>query len=220
MTATISNYRAMVPSDADLTHILPDLRDKAVPIDVLSFDSANVNVHDVDSIRVITGSLGQFEQHRPLVANLRKGKPVVIIGNGVLESVRNLGWKYVAVIFTDEDHVKATGRAIADNRTSQFSHFDNDSLHAMLIALQQEGMPIEKFGFGPSEMEELEQLVKGSGDDDLHVPDGEPQEDVSNAAQTVVIEIHIPPELAEEVIPKLKEVSRLYEARGLAFNVA
>ena len=215
--STPAEYRALVPADADLVHILEDLRPLALPVEILVFDPENANEHDEDSIRVISGSLGLYEQHKPLVVNLRSGRPVVIIGNGMLESITGLGWKYVAVVLVDEDDDKAGGRALADNRTAQFGQFQNERLFEQLSKLQEHGVPVEVFGFGPDDMEELRKLVEG---DELRVPDGVPQEDVSDAVQTVVVEIHCPPGLADEVLPRLKAIAQEYEARGLTFNVA
>lgn len=220
----VNGMRSRVPSTANLSHILPELRNFAVPIGELVFDPSNVNHHDDMSIKVIAGSHQLYEQHRLLVVNIRNGVPVVIIGNGALQSCRNLGWKYIAATFVEEDHVKSAGRSIADNRTAHFSNFNTDSALTMLKALEAEGVETILFGAGEEYIEALMKLQEESntnldeGNDNVRVPDGEVQEDQSESIEAIVIEIHLPPEIATDAITKLKRVISAYE--GAILNIA
>lgn len=209
------NFRDQVPDDADLSYIEENLRYLAVPLDVLVPDPQNANIHDEESIRVIKGSFGLFEQHKPLVANLKGGVPIVRIGNGSLEALRKLGRIYVAVVFTEENEVKATGRAIADNQTARYAQYDPELMGAQLEALKTEGMDISAFGCGEDFVKDLLKQLETP----VEVPEGEPQE-APDQVEALVMEIHCPPEIGGELIPKLQAILAVYEARGVTFNVA
>lgn len=210
-----ADFRDQVPDDADLSYIEENLRYLAVSLAILIPDPQNANVHDDESIRVIQGSFGLFEQHKPLVANIRGGVPIVRIGNGSLEALRKLGRIYVAVVFTQENEVKATGRAIADNHTARFATYDPELMGAQLEALKAEGMDVSAFGCGDDFVNDLLKQLQS----DVEVPEGEPQE-APDQVETLVMEIHCPPEIGGELIPKLQAILAGYEARGVTFNVA
>jgi len=63
-------------------------------------------------------SLRRYGQRKPLVANLRGegAAPVLEAGSGTLEAARRLGWRFVAVVFAQDDERTARGYGAADNR--------------------------------------------------------------------------------------------------------
>lgn len=114
----------------DLSHITEDLRALATPIDALHEDPANANIHGERSLRSIMGSFARYGQRKPFVVN--KNGNIVQAGNGGLEAARRLGWTHVAAVFVEDDPLTHTGFAIADNRTAQLSHWDEDALVQLL----------------------------------------------------------------------------------------
>jgi DNA modification methylase len=125
-----------MPDEAELTHIAEDLRPLAVPIDDLVEDPANANIHDERSIRAIMASYARYGQRKPIVVN-RNGN-IIEAGNGQLDAARELGWTHIAAVFVDDDPTTHAGFAIADNRTAQLSHFDDDALARLIASVRSE----------------------------------------------------------------------------------
>ncbi len=131
----------------NLSYIAESLRPLAVPIDSLHEDPANARVgHDVERI---AGSLRQYGQRKPVVANrLQEGK--IEAGNGTFRAAKLLGWSHVAVVFVDDDAATAAGFGIADNRVGEFSRWDEDALRDVARAAG------DLFtGFEPAELDDL-----------------------------------------------------------------
>lgn len=125
------------PFDSDeLSHILPDLRDKAVPITEVVEDAANLRLHTDKSQAQLRESYAQFQQRKNVVVQVKKdGTKVVRAGNGTLRAIGALGKRWIAAAFVEEDDVSATAYAIADNRTAELSKWDLPALHRTLEAL-------------------------------------------------------------------------------------
>ena len=132
----------------ELGYIAEGLRGLAVPVVELHEDPANARTgHAVERI---AGSLAQYGQRTPLVANrAQNGK--VEKGNGTLRAAKQLGWSHVAVVWVEDDAATAAGYGIADNRTGELSRWDADVLGTLIEAL-----PGDVFtGFEAGELEEL-----------------------------------------------------------------
>ena len=121
---------AHLPPPSELQHISEAIRHLAVPIDSVNPDPHNANKHSAQSIADIRGSLLEYGQDIPLVAN--KTTRNVIKGNGRLEAAISAGWKYIAVVFVDESEVDSLGRAIADNQSNKSSEWDYGVLREQL----------------------------------------------------------------------------------------
>lgn len=121
----------------DLSFIAEGLRPLAEPIDALVLNPNNANKHDAISVGVIVQSLSAFGFREPLVVN-RKGS-IVLAGNGRLLAAKELGYSHVPVVWVADDPHTATGYAIADNRTAEFSEWDTDRLAAQLAELRTAG---------------------------------------------------------------------------------
>jgi len=134
---------------------------EVVPIGSVHADPANVRKHDDRNTSAIAASLARFGQQRPLVIDARG---VVRAGNGTLEAARSLGWTEIAVVRTGLGGSEATAYAIADNRTSDLSSFDDTGLAEILRSLQSEEDPavFEATGFTA---EELDGLLGRLGED-------------------------------------------------------
>lgn len=141
-----------------LDYIAEGLRGLAVGVGEVHEDAANARVEH--AVERIAGSLRQYGQRKPIVANRAQGGRV-IAGNGTLRAARSLGWSHVAVVWVDEDAASATGYAIADNRVGDLSRWDVGALGALIEALPEGTFT----GFEVGELEELLGGGKGEGRD-------------------------------------------------------
>lgn len=92
-----------------------DLVPLAVPLDILESLPGNPRRGDVAAV---VRSYAEFGQRKPIVAR-RRGGGVVIAGNHQLAAARELGWDEIAVVWVDDDEVRAKAFALADNRTAE-----------------------------------------------------------------------------------------------------
>lgn len=98
-----------------------------VPIEEVHIDPANARK---GSVPVIVESLREFGQHRPLVVQKSSGK--IIAGNHTYQAAVALGWSHIDVFRVEDDDLKATRRAIADNATGDAATWDDEVLSALL----------------------------------------------------------------------------------------
>lgn len=132
---------------------------ETVPVAYLSQDPANARKHDEKNIKAIMGSLRRFGQQKPIVVDRSN---VVRAGNGTLEAACRLEWPTIEVVYTDLQSADAIAFAIADNRTTDLSEFDNEILKAQLEALDEELQACA----GYDEVD-IAALASEYGDDDL-----------------------------------------------------
>lgn len=135
---------------ADIRRVAADLRPLARSIDEAKLDPANENVHDDASIAAIAASLDRFGQRTPIVVNKKTG--YIAKGNGTWLGARKLGWTKLAMVFVTDDANTHTGYRLADNRTAQLAHFDDERLAASIALLKEE----EEDLFGALQLEALE----------------------------------------------------------------
>lgn len=129
-------------------NIIEALRPLATPIDDLHLDSANARTgHDIERI---AGSLSQYGQRKPIVANRSEANKVEA-GNGTWQAAKSLGWTHVAAVFVEDDPMTAVGYAIADNRTAELSRWDLETLQTLMASID----PEMETGFADGELEEL-----------------------------------------------------------------
>ena len=117
-------------------------------------DPNNARKHDEKNLKAIKGSLKKFGLQKPIVIDL---KDIVIAGNGTLEAARQLGWDEINCVVTELDNFNATAFAIADNRTSDLSTFDEMILGSTLQALREDGFDLGEIGFDLSALEPPEE---------------------------------------------------------------
>lgn len=167
-----------------LEHISEQIRSLAVPIGTLQPDRRNARRHPENNLTAIKGSLQEFGQMKPIVANVRSGKPVVIAGNGTLEAALGLGWTHIAVITVNVSEATAAAFALADNRTAELAEWDAQTLAAILMELEHDDVDMSALGFDDEFVKAVLADANPSGDDDLpgdiewsnalgRLPDGE-----------------------------------------------
>lgn len=136
-------------------HIHPSLRHLAVPIAELNPDPNNACTHGDANREAIRESMRQFGQDQLLV--VQKAGMIVRKGNGRLQSAKELGWTHVAVLIVDEGDLDAAARAIADNRTSELSKWDNRVLPKLLKAIEKsKAFKLTAIGFTPERIARME----------------------------------------------------------------
>ncbi len=135
-------------------HIIEPLRSLAVRLDELQLDERNVNQHNQRSIDEIARSLQQFGQKKPIV--VRQETMTIVAGNGTWQAMRQLGWEYIAAVIQPMSEIEARAYGIADNRTADFSQFDESLLNEILDELQADGTyTAVDLGFNPDEVSAL-----------------------------------------------------------------
>ena len=97
-----------------------------IPLSQLVPDDRNARRHDERNIAEVKKSLQQFGQHRAFV--VQRGSNKILVGNGMYEAMRQLGWEEADVYFVDDDDATAVRRALADNRTAELAEWDTDVL--------------------------------------------------------------------------------------------
>lgn len=137
-----------------------------VDIKTLLPDPSNVRKHSPKNLDAIKGSLKKFGQQKPIVVDHNN---IVIAGNGTLEAAQALGWDRLDIVRTDLKGSDAVAFALADNRTTDLSEFDDEELDKVLSALAAEDYDIASIGFDDFDVFEPKQ---GNIDDD-EVPEVE-----------------------------------------------
>jgi ParB-like chromosome segregation protein Spo0J len=112
-----------------------DLKTEVVDIDSVSPDAANVRTHPDRNLASIKESLARFGQQKPIVVD---ADGVIRAGNGTWEAAKAMGWAKIAVVRTSLEGLEARAYAIADNRTTDLSQWDDPLLVDALQALSDE----------------------------------------------------------------------------------
>jgi hypothetical protein len=107
--------RNRAPKDA------PRIITRTVPISELRPDPRNANTHPRRNLDVIKLSLATFGQVKPLVVT---PDLTVHAGSGTLEAAIELGWTHMSVTEFQGTAEEARAYAIADNRASELSIWD------------------------------------------------------------------------------------------------
>lgn len=155
----------------DLSYIIEPLREHAVPVDDLKCDLSNANRHPPENFKAIMESLKGFGQRQVIVA--KESDHTVIAGNARLRSARALGWSHIACVFVDDDEMTALRYAIADNRTSELSQWDEDVLSQVLQTIDEEHGEVESIGFSEQDIDDLVAEIGPIDDATLEGPQGE-----------------------------------------------
>jgi len=122
-----------------------------VPIGAVKLNPKNPRVND-QAVAAVKASIDRFGFRQPLVAN-RKTK-LIEAGNTRYKAARELGLTEVPVIWVSDDKLTAIAYGIADNRTHEFSSWDEEELAKQLRVLEQEDMLFAS-AFGEKELREL-----------------------------------------------------------------
>lgn len=160
----------------NLDHIVKELQHLAIEVDSLVEDPENANEHDARSVEAIAASLKEFGQDQPLV--VQKEGMVIRKGNGRWLAAKQLGWTHIAAVVVDESRVRAVSRALADNRSNEFSNWNDPQLLALLEEVHTESPDlVGVIGWNDDEYNALRDADTAFLDDDddggIEVDDGE-----------------------------------------------
>ena len=96
-----------------------------VDIDRLREDPLNLRHHGNENVEMIKRSLQESGQYRPLVVD--RNTMAVMIGNGRLRAMRELGWRECWCVFYDSSQHR--GMEVLDNRLNELSEWkDTEAL--------------------------------------------------------------------------------------------
>jgi DNA modification methylase len=156
--------------NGDMIHkIIDPLIPLAVSIDTLHTDPANARRgHAIDKI---AASLEQYGQRKPIVVNASEANKVEA-GNGTLQAAKQLGWTHIAAVTVEDDALTAVGYGIADNRLSELSEWDDETLATLLQSLDLDDVVT---GFDDSDLADL--LAEIGQGLEQEAGDAEPQTD-------------------------------------------
>lgn len=104
-----------------------------------------------DAVPHVAASIKRFGWRQPIVA---KPSGEVIAGNTRLKAATTLGWKSVPVVWFKGSDLEATAYSIADNKTHEFSSWDENALSSLLKELRAEDA-LEGVGFNDEEIDVL-----------------------------------------------------------------
>jgi len=162
-----------------LTHgIVPDLVGLAFPIDRLDPLEGNPRRGDVDAI---AGSFAEFGQRKAIVArHTADGRGEVTAGNHALAAATRLGWTDIAVVWVDDDDLRAKAFALADNHTAELGSYDRVALAEMVGLVAAEPDLLAATAYTAADLAELNAYARRGDDDPDDLPD---DDDVDTVAQ-------------------------------------
>lgn len=140
---------------------------ESIAIDQLQADPSNARKHNKKNLDAIKGSLTKFGQQKPIVVD---AKNIVIAGNGTLFAAKELGWKELSIVRSDLIGPEATAFAIADNRTSELSEWDDDILKQTLAGLDIAGFDLKEIGFSEKDLDLNKDNQENSNEPDQFLP--------------------------------------------------
>jgi DNA modification methylase len=131
------------------SHIAPQLRALAVPIDSITLHPRNPRQGDIGAI---VESLTRFGQKKCVVVQASTG--FVCAGNHVLRAALSLGWTEIAANVEDLDDASAIAFMLTDNRTADLGGYD-DTLLAAILAEQQAADNLAATGYDDDDVAAL-----------------------------------------------------------------
>lgn len=126
---------------------------EAVSVSTIRPHPKNSRIHDEENLQSIMRSLAAFGQRTPIVVGSANQ---VIKGCGTLEAVKRLGWTTIQIVRADFlPESQQVAYALADNKTSDLSEFDFESVAGVLRYLDGEKVDLASTGFRSFEVEPL-----------------------------------------------------------------
>jgi DNA modification methylase len=126
------------------------LKVESVAIERLYTSPANPRLND-DAVPHVAASIRRFGWRQPVVAK-RTGE--VIAGNTRLKAAQSLGLRDVPVVWFEGSDLEATAYAVADNRSHEYSAWDEPALARLLSELRVEDA-LEGVGYSEQDIDAL-----------------------------------------------------------------
>lgn len=143
------------------------LSSNIVNLNTLKFDENNSVRHDEKNIKAIEKSLQKFGQYRAFV--VQKSTKKVIIGNGMLQAMLNLGYYEGEAKIYDIDDKEAALMGAMDNKTGELSEWDLGNLKDILS--EQDPVEILDLGWENFELDALLGVENSQTPDFENLPD-------------------------------------------------
>jgi len=145
------------------------------PIDSLTPWDRNPRKNDGEPVDRVAASIKRFGFAAPIVA--RTSDRVIIAGHTRWKAARKLGMDKVPVRFVDLDPDQAAALALADNRLTETTPWDDDGLAGVLRDLEAAQVPLDGLGWSADELDALlkstEPIPESPTDDEVpEVDDG------------------------------------------------
>jgi len=132
-----------------------------VQISDLQLDPQNLRKHGKRSLEAIASSLQRFGQQRqPIVTS----DGVVIAGNGLVAAAESIGWTEIDIVRTTLTGEEARAYAIADNRSAEFSEWNQEELAATVRSFDAELLSF--VGFTGDELDAMQFAATVEPEDD------------------------------------------------------
>jgi len=142
-----------------------------VPISRLFCSPTNPRKNDA-AIPHVSASLRRFGWQQPIVAR-RTGE--VIAGNTRLKAAQELGMNEVPVWWFDGDDLAAVAFSIADNRTHEYSEWNDAELAKLLEQLKKEDS-LDGVGYSEDDLDALVRQLRDQEEIDKDLADEGPEE--------------------------------------------
>lgn len=142
-----------------------------VPIGRLFGNPSNPRINEA-AVDPVAASLRRFGWRQPIVA---RPSGEVIAGNTRLKAATKLGMPEVPVVWFEGTDIEATAYAIADNRTHEFSEWDEPALAKLLQELRAEDA-LDGVGYEDADINALLAELGVDGDASGEVDDPGPEE--------------------------------------------
>ena len=125
---------------------------EVTPISQLNPLENNPRHHSATQIEKLKESIERFGFTNPILAHKDS---TIIAGHGRVEAAKEAGHDTVPVIFLDMDKADAMLYALADNRLSDLSRWDDDKLEEIAKELSELDMDLADAGFRVDEIDKL-----------------------------------------------------------------
>ncbi len=121
----------------------------------IKLDPDNARKHDKRNLDAIKASLEKFGQQKPIVVD---GRDVVLAGNGTLMAAKDLKWETLKVVRSALKGHDATAYAIADNRATDLSEWEDKILDMQLTVLNEQNYDLSAIGFLDTPLPSIDDL--------------------------------------------------------------
>jgi hypothetical protein len=148
-----------------------EIHNLLVDINTLTPLQNNPRRGDVDAI---AASYTEFGQVKPIVIRPNEdGTATVIAGNHQLLAAKQLGWTHIAAVKMSVDDSRAIAFALADNRTMELGHTEQDKLFELLDEIRPEYFELlDGLGWDEFEMASLDETATYSARMDTDIGTG------------------------------------------------
>jgi hypothetical protein len=183
-----------------------------VPIDSIKAWDKNPRKHDVEALKA---SIDRFGFRNVVVVN--RTTMTCEAGHGRLAAARELGLTEVPVLYVDDDEATAAAFAIADNRQSELSWWDEDKLAEILTDLNQGSDSIlDTIGYSAYDLDSMLARLNPERDDGkgLLIPPDQKLESFLNAQVKQLVLLFT----AEEFDDVLRQFETVRNREGAASN--